>query len=88
MHGVGCYSGLMIEPGACGTAAYDQTGVVQGHEGEVYDWEAMVVKGDDTACEGVWALNSSLRATGGTVMSGKVSQVSHSVSLPVKESKP
>ena len=34
MHGVDCYSGLMIEPGACGTAAYDQTGVVQGHEGE------------------------------------------------------
>ena len=55
---------------------------------KVYDWEAMVVKGDDTACEGVWALNCSLRATGGTVMGGKVSQVSHTVSLPVKESKP
>ena len=51
---------------------------------KVYDREAMVVKGDDTACEGVWALNCSLRATGGTVMSGTVSQVSH----PVKESKP
>ena len=34
VHVVASCSRLLIEPKACGTAAYDQTCAVQGHEGE------------------------------------------------------
>ena len=41
-----------------------------------------------TVSEGVKAQNCSLRATGGMVTRGKVSQKSQTVSLPVRVSKP